>query len=103
MDKRVRTIVDIVVDKSRMGPRDILSYSKRQAAMNPRHVIWYLSRKYALHKSYKSIGRSFSRDHTTILNGIRRIERMRRDMPNIDSLVICCEQEIRGRFPCLAA
>lgn len=56
---------------------DILSARKTAKVVRPRHIAYYLSKVLTL-KSLPEIGRRFSnRDHTSILHGIRKIERLR--------------------------
>ncbi|MBW2136256.1 MAG: chromosomal replication initiator protein DnaA [Deltaproteobacteria bacterium] len=56
---------------------DLVSSRKNRAFSYPRHVAMYLARKYTT-LSYKEIGHSLGhKDHSTVLYGIRRIERSR--------------------------
>jgi chromosomal replication initiator protein len=58
---------------------DINSDRRPGEVIMPRHVAMYLARHLTL-KSYPAIGRAFGdRDHTTVLSGIRKIERLARE------------------------
>lgn len=58
----------------KVHPRDIEGRFKFHFALHPRFAIWH-----ALHStgsSYSQIGRWFNRDHTTIINGVKRATRL---------------------------
>jgi hypothetical protein len=62
---------------------DILSCRRDSKCMLPRQMGYYLARKLTLH-ALPAIGRSFNRDHTSVLSGIRKIERLRAQDPDLD-------------------
>lgn len=90
----MHSITQIVVDKSRVGIRDIMSHSRRWSVTDPRHVAWWLCRRH-LPRTYHQMARYFDRDHATVINGVQRIERMR-NYPHIAALIQECENEITG-------
>ncbi len=54
---------------------DIVSPRRDAWIMRPRHVAMWLVKTLAS-KRYPAIGGVFHRDHTSILNGVRKIERL---------------------------
>ena len=76
------------------GPRRFPSY------VDPRHVAFALARKMTPH-SLPVIGRWFGdRDHTTVLNGLRRFDRViaERDREKIDQAECLIDQRRRAVF-----
>lgn len=53
---------------------DIMGKSRAPRFADPRHIVMWMLRREGL--SYPQIGRLFNRDHTTIMYGCRRVERM---------------------------
>ncbi len=94
----MHAITQIVVDKSRVGMRDIMFASRRLSVTDPRHVAWYLCKQH-LQKTYHQMARHFERDHSTIINGVQRIERIRREQSKIELLITQCQAEITGEWP----
>jgi chromosomal replication initiation ATPase DnaA len=55
--------------------REVLSSTHRRAPTRCRHHIWHgIRTDPALHYSYPDLGRIFNRDHSTILQGVRKHE-----------------------------
>lgn len=66
---------------------DIVSERRDRYICRPRMVAFYLCRKLTTN-SFPQIGRKFGdRDHTTVLNGIRRIEELRAIHADINAAV----------------
>lgn len=61
----------------------------------PRFVAYYLSR-HLTEYSLSQIGSVFNKDHTTVLNGIRRMKGMMEEDPHVRSQVEEIQQEILG-------
>jgi hypothetical protein len=54
---------------------DLYSHRRPRKAAYARHVAWYVAR-FSLLKTYPVIGRSFNRDHTTVMHGVQKVQRM---------------------------
>lgn len=74
----------------RLTDAELLSPSRKWRVAHPRQVAMYLSRRLAF-RSLPEIGRHYRRDHTTVIQAIRRVNRdllldmdLRRD---VDALV----------------
>lgn len=71
------TIEDIlrhITQKYNLESRDLLSKSRQASIVAPRQIAMYLSRKLT-NLSLMDIGRSFQRDHTTVIHAVDKIER----------------------------
>ncbi|MDO4868208.1 MAG: chromosomal replication initiator protein DnaA [bacterium] len=69
-----KKIIDKVCRFYNVSKEDILSKSRTKDVNHARQVACYLM-KYQLKMSFPQIGREFSRDHTTIMNGVSKIEK----------------------------
>lgn len=90
-------IAQIVVNKSRVGMLDILSDCRRPTVTDPRHVAWWLCRKH-LREPWRETAEYFSRDHSTVMHGVERIDRIKAVDERIETLITRCEREIRERW-----
>jgi len=54
---------------------DLYSERRPHKVCYARQVAWYVAR-FSLLKSYPVIGRSFNRDHSTVINGVQKVQRM---------------------------
>lgn len=90
-------IAQIVVDKSRIGMADILSDSRRLSVTDPRHVAWWLCRKH-VPGPWRETAEYFQRDHSTVMHGVERIDKIRSVDERIETLITRCETEITRRF-----
>ena len=52
----------------------LLGRSRKSMYVVPRYMMWYFIYKYSANQSLKSIGLMFNRDHSTVINGIKRIK-----------------------------
>ena len=52
----------------------ICGRSRRSLYVVPRYMAWYFIYKYSGLNSLKSVGLLFNRDHSTIINGIKRLK-----------------------------
>lgn len=74
-EPRLCTILTTVADFYHVRVRDMISARRTKDVMIPRQIAYYLCRELTL-KSLPQIGVAFGgRDHTTILSGVRKIER----------------------------
>lgn len=73
---RLIDIQNLVAEHYGITRHDILSQRRQNKITVPRQVAYWLSKTTAL-MSYSQIGRRFGpRDHTTIMHGVQKIERM---------------------------
>ena len=73
----IRRIVRFVSEQEHIPIIDLMSARRTQNIVRPRQIVHYLARKLTL-KSLPEIGRHVgSRDHTTILHSVRKIEWLR--------------------------
>lgn len=87
----VRDIIRVVADEFGVTPDDILGKSHRREFTRPRFAAIYLAR-HTGKRSYPEIGRAFGgRDHTTILNALRRFE-AENDPETMHGLARCAER-----------
>ena len=78
---------------------EMLSKRKAQAVVRPRHVAMFLARELTT-RSLPEIGRKFGgRDHTTVLYGTRRIDRLRREDPALAKAVEHLRQSLENEKP----
>lgn len=87
----INVIID-EVEKYYHLPKDSLITKKRSNDIAyPRHIAMYISR-ITLDASYASIGSAFNRDHSTVMNAVKKIKKMVTEDPElreiIDELVV---------------
>lgn len=75
---------------------DILSERQSAALVEARHCAMWLARHLTPY-SYPRIGRAFDRDHTTVMHGVRKVER-RKSVDDglraeLENLLEICERE----------
>ena len=71
----VRAVLHAVSEYYNVGVGDLLSRSKRREIVRPRQVAMYLAHKYC-GVSVAQLARMMGRDHTTVLHGKEKVERM---------------------------
>ena len=69
-----KKIIDKTAKYLGISKEDILSKSRQKDINHARQVACYLM-KYELKMSFPQIGKEFSRDHSTIMNGVSKIEK----------------------------
>jgi hypothetical protein len=75
---------------------DMLSARRTANVMRPRQVAYYLSKTMTL-RSLPDIGRRFNdRDHTTILSGFRKIERLRKSDQRLQVELIALTERLEA-------
>ena len=52
----------------------LLGRSRKSLYVVPRYMMWYFIYKYSANQSLKSVGMMFNRDHSTVINGIKRLK-----------------------------
>lgn len=75
---------------------DLDSARRTLKIVYPRHIAMYLARQ-VTGRSYPEIGRRFgNRDHTTVLSGIRKIERLRKTDSKLDADIQALTKILEG-------
>lgn len=85
-------IVGIVGQARGFDAQQIKSAERRAPFVRARYEVAYLARKY-LDLSLPEIGRRLNRDHTSVINGLRRIEQ-RMQSPEYLKEVSCIEDRV---------
>lgn len=69
-------IATMVSEEYRVTVDDVLGELRYQELIEPRHVVFYVCR-HAPNPgwTYSAIGRAFQRDHSSIMSGVRKMER----------------------------
>lgn len=70
-----RKISDVVAFHYGLTRAEIRGESRRKIYVKPRHVAMFICVKFA-GLSFKHTGRVFNRNHTTVLHGVKRIEKI---------------------------
>jgi len=92
----VERIQQAVAENFNVERADILSSRRTKDVVLPRHVAMYLARKLTL-KSLPEIGRRFGgRDHSTLVNAIRKIERRLKADSAFSEMVLSIKQKLGG-------
>ena len=74
----------------------IMGTSRIPATACARHVVWWVMRM-KFGKSYAEVGRAFGRDHTSVINGMNRIEARIADpafQAKLQSVSKCFSEEV---------
>jgi chromosomal replication initiator protein len=88
---RITVIKDEVTREFKLGRHDIDSDRQSRDISVPRHIAYKLAKLHTTY-SFPRIGREFGRDHTTILTGIRSINKR-----------LAKEPELQDRFDAINA
>jgi len=92
----LRKISQIVEGHFNIRRFDLFSHRRTIDIIRPRQICFYLART-CTYKSYPEIALHYgNRDHTTILHGVRKIEKLRLTDAKLNSLL--CELERQFRF-----
>lgn len=94
------TVDDIqrtVADFYDIGTEELTSARRSRDLVRPRHVAMYLARTLTS-RSMPEIGRQFGgRDHTTVLHGVRKVERLKSEDPEVARDLERLRTEIENR------
>ena len=96
-DKRITVdeIQKAVCEHYALKQTDLISPKRTRAVARPRQVAMWLAKTLTT-RSYPDIGRRFGgRDHTTVLHGVRTIEKMKGDDPSIASDIETLTRKLR--------
>jgi chromosomal replication initiator protein len=70
----IDSIKELVCRHFNISVAEVVSNSRKQAIVRPRHIAIYLSRKYTDH-SLQTIGKNFNKYHATIIHSINAVEK----------------------------
>ncbi len=93
----IKFCMAVAVEHFGVDVRDILSPSHNARLADIRHVAMYVT-KYLTIKTYPEIGHAFSRDHTTVMHAVRKIETKRKVDTMLDKDVADIMREIRTKY-----
>lgn len=97
----IRQIQIVVAKRYKVSLQAINSDTRYQAVMLPRQIAYTLARRLT-NKALTTIGPAFNRDHTTVMQGIRKTEKRARKEPDFAAELAQLEQVIMGnrQMPC---
>lgn len=72
---RVQDVIRVVSEQYGFSEEELLSARRQEPLALARHIAMYLA-KVCTGRSYPEIARRLVRDHTTIMHGVRRIEKL---------------------------
>ncbi|MCS6899752.1 MAG: chromosomal replication initiator protein DnaA [Myxococcales bacterium] len=91
----VDDILRVVSSQCNLQPSDLLSTDRHRTTTFARHVAMYLC-KQRLPMSYPEIGRAFGKDHTTVMNAVRRVEKLRTEDAQVRAQLEIIEKKLTG-------
>ena len=72
---KIMEIAKVVSVVTRVPLVDLYGDRRTNRVSQARWVVWYIAR-HCLLKSYPAIGKSFNKDHTTVMHGVKRVQAM---------------------------
>ena len=72
-EKALEKTIDKILDDYDVNLNKIKSRLRTSKICEPRWLIWYLNREFT-YQSLPQIGDRYNRDHTSIMNGLKKIE-----------------------------
>lgn len=88
-------IIKVVSDHMEVPYSDIMSAKRTQRVATARQIAMYLCRKYFPHLSLDHVGTLLGgRDHSTVINGVQKIETLIKNDPNIRQTIETIEKKI---------
>lgn len=94
---KIEKIISEVARTYNVSELDILSNRKTSSLALARQVAMYIARE-TTDLSYKAIGESFGRDHTTVLYNVNKIEQFLQDKPYEKALVDDLIKNLKGEI-----
>jgi chromosomal replication initiator protein len=93
---RINDILATVAEYYNISLRDLLGRSRLIELARPRQVAMYLA---TLHtrKSHSQIAREFSKDHTTVIHALRRIEELIKHDDELAEDILFLTQQLSHR------
>jgi hypothetical protein len=97
----IRQIQIVVAKRYKVSLQAIISDIRSESVMLPRQIAYTLARRLT-NRSLTAIGQAFDRDHTTILQGLRKTEKRAKKEPEFAAELAQLEQVIMGKaqLPC---
>lgn len=93
----IKHIIRVVADHYGVTADEIISARRTLTVTRPRQVVMYLARHFTL-RSLPEIGRALGgRDHTTVLYGVSRIDKLIAQSPEMKRTIEELTQEIMAR------
>lgn len=93
----LKRILHVVAAHYGVTPDEIISHRRLLVVSRPRQIVMYLARQLTL-RSFPEIGRALGgRDHTTVLYGVSRIEKLIAQSPEMKRTIDELTQEITAR------
>jgi chromosomal replication initiation ATPase DnaA len=84
---RIQDIMRVVCRHYGVTRNEIICQRRHQSIVTPRQVVMYIAKKITT-RSFPEIGRRLgNRDHTTVMSGCRKIERLRAMDPILDATI----------------
>ncbi len=96
MKYSLRDITDGVCTRFNLTRDDMRNQARNRAVARPWQVLMYLAREMT-GQSLPQIGRYLCRDHTTIMHGVRRIDKLMTQQPYLAAAVEECRNIIEHR------
>ena len=88
----ISEILHHVSEFHRVPPDVLVGGSRKHCHAVPRHEAMWLARKLT-GRSFPAIGRSFRRDHTTVISGVKAIdERIAREAVEGDDIIVLLQK-----------
>lgn len=98
---KVRDIIAACAKFHGLTVERIVSHRRTGLLIRPRHIAMYLAREMTPH-SFPTIGRVFDRDHSSVWNGARRIERSMLTDAKLAADVEMIQTALEGKCSALA-
>lgn len=96
--KTVLAIVKMVAEGEGVDWKDILSQRRDWRVMIPRHMAMTLAKSH-LALGWSQIARRLNKDHSTVMNGVERITRLRQADKTVDNKMLQYDRAIQERWP----
>ncbi len=95
MSASVDRIIAATATAFEVSPEELRGASRSRSVARARHVAMALTREIT-GASYPEIGRAFRRDHSTVLDGVRRVELLVERDARVAGLVDALRVELEG-------
>lgn len=82
----ISTIIDEVEKYYRLPKGSLITKKRSNDIAYPRHIAMYISRV-ILDESYSKIGDEFRRDHSTVMNAVKKIKKMVTEDPELQEIL----------------
>lgn len=78
-----------------LRPSDLMSKDRHKTTIFARHVAMYFC-KQKLAVSFPEVGRVFGKDHSTVINAVRKVEQLREQDPQVRAQLEAIEKKLAG-------